>query len=120
MYKVISKCPICNNRLKVMKLQCDKCNTSIENEFKLSKFDYLDNDDLIFVETFIKCRGSIKEVEKEMQISYPTVRAKLDDIINKLGYKVKEQPKTKKSNEIIEALEKGEITADEAIKKLKE
>ena len=79
MYKVLSKCPVCNQNFKVMKLRCTGCNTVVENEFSLSKFDYLSTQQLYFIETFIKCRGSIKDVEKELGISYPTVRAKLDE-----------------------------------------
>ena len=58
-------------KLKVVKLQCENCDTVIENDFCLSKFDYLSTEDLFFAETFLKCRGNIKEVEKELKISYP-------------------------------------------------
>ena len=93
----------------------------IENEFSLSKFDYLTSQQLYFIETFVKCRGSIKDVEKELGISYPTVRAKLDEVILALGYDViKETQSKKEKTDILEALEKGEISADEALKKLKE
>ncbi|MBU3812102.1 MAG: DUF2089 domain-containing protein [Candidatus Niameybacter stercoravium] len=68
----------------VQYLRCNSCQTVIENDFKLSRFEYLSAEQLYFIETFIKCRGSIKEVEKEMGISYPTVRAKLDEAINEL------------------------------------
>ncbi|MGL4774022.1 MAG: DUF2089 domain-containing protein [Clostridium sp.] len=119
MYKVISKCPVCKNKLKVIKLKCSSCSTIIENDFNLSKFDYLNEEQLRFVEIFIKCRGNIKEVEKELNISYPTVRAKLDEVILTLGYNPKENKEKVNSNDILDALEKGEITADEAIEKMK-
>ena len=119
MLKVISQCPVCKGQLKVVKMQCDTCDTVIENQFALTKFDYLSEEDLYFVESFIKCRGNIKEVEKEMGISYPTVRGKLDAVINKLGYTSESQDEEgAKRMRILEALEKGEITADEAIKEL--
>ena len=86
MKKVISRCPVCNNELTVARLKCDSCDTVIENNFRLSKFDYLSDEELYFTETFIRCRGNIKEVEKELGISYPTVRSKLDAVIKKLGY----------------------------------
>ena len=121
MYKVLSKCPVSNKNLKVMKLRCTECNTVVENEFSLSKFDYLSAQQLYFIETFIKCRGSIKDVEKELGISYPTVRAKLDEVILALGYDVIKEAQNKNEKlDILEALEKGEISADEALKKLKE
>jgi hypothetical protein len=118
-YKVLSKCPVCSGRLKVVKLKCDKCNTIIENSFKLSKFEYLDTEQLNFVETFLKCRGNIKDVEKELGISYPTVRAKLDDVIGAMGYSTVKKA-TANSKDILDMLEKGEITPDQAVNMLKE
>jgi hypothetical protein len=118
-YKLLTKCPVCNSNLEIIKLKCKKCNTIIDNEFELSKLAYLNNDELDFIEVFVKCRGNIKDVEKELGISYPTVRAKLDDVIASLGYSVVKQ-KTTGSNEVIDMLEKGEITAEQALNMLKE
>lgn len=121
MYKILSKCPVCSNNLKAIKLKCTRCNTMIENDFSLSKFDYLNSQQLYFIETFIKCRGSIKDVEKELGISYPTVRAKLDEVILALGYDVAKVNQSKQEKaDILDALEKGEISTEEALKKLKE
>lgn len=117
-YKIISKCPVCSSKLIVKKMQCSRCKTLIENDFELSPFEYLNYDQLRFIEVFIKCRGSIKDVERELGISYPTVRAKLDEVINALGYDgIKKEMSNKKN--VIELLEKGEITADEALNMLK-
>ena len=77
MYKILSQCPVCSNNLKAIKLKCTRCNTAIENEFSLSKFDYLNSQQLYFIETFIKCRGSIKDVEKELGISLKDLRTKI-------------------------------------------
>lgn len=104
MKKIISRCPVCNHELTVARLKCDSCDTVIENSFKLSKFDYLSDEELYFTETFIRCRGNIKEVEKELGISYPTVRSKLDSIIKKLGYESGPDEQTLKRDEILKAL----------------
>lgn len=119
MKKVISRCPVCNNELTVARLKCDSCDTVIENNFKLSKFDYLSEEELYFTETFIRCRGNIKEVEKELGISYPTVRSKLDAVIKRLGYEGANENQADKREEILKALENGEITAQQAIHELK-
>ncbi|MDS0525162.1 DUF2089 domain-containing protein [Clostridium sp. SHJSY1] len=113
-YKIITQCPVCSSKLNVTKLKCKKCNTVIENDFELSKFSYLTMEQLNFVEVFIKCRGNIKDVEKELGISYPTVRGKLEDLIVSLGYT---QMTKKEDNraEVIDKLEKGEITAEQAL-----
>ena len=119
MKKVISRCPVCSRELTVARLKCDACDTVIENNFSLSKFDYLSDEELYFTETFIRCRGNIKEVEKELGISYPTVRSKLDAIIKKLGYETGPDQRSAKKEEILRALENGEITAEQAIAQLK-
>ena len=117
-YKILSKCPVYNSNLTAVRLKCKKCNTIIENDFELSKFSYLNSEQLNFLEVFVKCRGNIKDVERDLGISYPTVRGKLEDLISALGYtpvKVKEE----NNSEVLKKLENGEITADEAIKILK-
>jgi hypothetical protein len=118
-YPLITNCPVCSKQLKITKLECTHCHTKVENEFELSKLAALGQEQLHFIEIFLKSRGNIKEVEKELGISYPTVRGKLDDIITSLGY-----PTTKKSEidkkKVVTMLEKGEISAEEAINLLKE
>lgn len=118
-YKVLTRCPVCNSNLKVTKLKCNSCSTVIENEFQLSKFDYLSSEQLEFAEVFLRCRGNIKDVEKEMGISYPTVRAKLDDVILSLGYSINKKPRVS-NKEVLDMLEKGEISAEDALKALKD
>ncbi len=120
-YKVLNKCPVCSSKLIVKKLQCTKCNTTIENDFTLSKFEYLNQSQLQFIEVFLKSRGNIKDVEKELGISYPTVRAKLDEVLMALGYKPdkRENDNNSNSKDILDALEKGEISPEEALNKLK-
>lgn len=123
MKKIISQCPVCGGELKVTRLRCAQCDTVIENDFTLSRFDYLSAEELSFTETFIKCRGNIKEVEKELGISYPTVRAKLDAIIKKLGFEEDarqgQDEEMLRREAVLKALELGEITAEEAISRLK-
>lgn len=119
MKKVISRCPVCQGELTVARLKCGGCETVIENSFRLSKFDYLSDEELTFTETFLRCRGNIKEVEKELGISYPTVRSKLDAVIKKLGYDAGTDERAARREEILKALESGEITPQQAIEQLK-
>ena len=118
-YKVISKCPICSAKLKVIKLKCNKCGTVIENDFEFSKFEYLEEEHLNFMEVFLKCRGNIKDVEKELGISYPTVRAKLDEVVSALGYNTEVKKITISNKEILDMLEKDEISAEQAVNMMK-
>lgn len=118
-HTLITNCPVCKNTLSVAKLHCHACHTVIENDFALSKFNLLSQEQLQFIEIFLLSRGNIKEVEKELGISYPTVRGKLNDIIQALGHKDSQKSQVDERN-IVGMLENGEITPDEAIKMLKE
>jgi hypothetical protein len=118
-HPLLTNCPVCSQTLKVTKLHCSHCHTTIENEFELSKFASLSKEQLHFVEVFLVCRGNIKEVEKELGISYPTVRGKLNDIASSLGYESKKKNEADEKK-IVTMLERGEISPDEAIKMLKE
>src|SRR5690242_6353002 len=115
------RCPVCDHELRISKLTCTYCPTKIEGEFKSCKFCKLPNEQLIFIEAFIKCRGNIKEVEKELGISYPTVRSRLDSVIEALGYSSDKErgsiqdfdEESLRRQEILEALNRGEISAQE-------
>ena len=118
-YMMPHRCPVCDHEMKISKLTCTYCPTKIEGEFSSCKFCRLPAEQLIFMEAFIKCRGNIKEVEKELGISYPTVRNRLDSVIVALGYgedqervleneKGDSQEGTLRRQGILEALERGE------------
>src|SRR5690554_8045325 len=87
---VITSCPVCSHDLHITHLSCDHCHTEIKGEFSFSKFNYLNVETLYFIEVFVKNRGNIKAVEKEMNISYPTVKKYLDEAITALGYNAEE------------------------------
>ena len=119
-YTTLTNCPVCNHMLHITKLNCSHCHTTIENKFQLSKIASLSPEQLEFIEIFLVCRGNIKEVEKELGISYPTVRAKLNDVIAALGYDTEPiKKKEQDDKKIVSMLENGEITPEEAIKLLK-
>lgn len=127
-YPVLSNCPVCKSDLYVEKLHCHYCGSSVEGNFSLSKFNYLEQEKLYFIEVFVKNRGNIKAIEKELNISYPTVKKMLDDVIVGLGYTLDEEeeiiPKEKEESKInkasiLERIEKKEITVAEAIELLK-
>jgi hypothetical protein len=95
----------------------------VEGHFELSKFNRLDPEHLAFLELFLRARGNIKEVERELGLSYPTVRARLDALLATLGYAVEPDRKTdiaKRRREILDELDAGKLTADEALRMLRE
>jgi hypothetical protein len=99
-------------------MECKNCRTHISGEFYTTKLAKLDPNQLEFIEAFIKCRGSIKEMEKELKISYPTVKSRLEIIAKTMGYKdEKEEDDTRMK--VLDSIEKGEMTVEEALKILK-
>ncbi|NLJ80924.1 MAG: DUF2089 domain-containing protein [Firmicutes bacterium] len=122
-YSAPGKCPICGNRFLVTKLSCNFCGTKLEGEFSPCKFCQLSPEHREFMEIFIKCRGNIKDVERELGISYPTVRNRLDSLAAALGYskpeRSGEEKKRERIQQVLDALEGGKITAAEAEKQLK-
>lgn len=86
MPELTGRCPICEAELVVTHLQCDRCGTGLQGSFTLNKFDRLSREQLRFVDVFVKNRGVIRDVERELGISYPTVRSRLDEVIRELGY----------------------------------
>ncbi|MGM0435943.1 MAG: DUF2089 domain-containing protein [Bacillota bacterium] len=117
---VIGECPICGQDLHVTKLQCTHCHTEISGDFQLSKFNYLSKESLYFIELFIKNKGSIKKLEKELNVSYPTVKKQLSEVITALGYKDEDsdEPMDYEKDQVLQRLSKGEISSEEALKLL--
>lgn len=117
--KVLSNCPVCEEKLYVTELSCDNCQTKITGKFELDKFNYLTAEEKYFIEIFVKNRGNIKEIEKDLGISYPTVRRNLDNVISALGYNPDSTEETVDKKEVLEKLSKGEISSEDALNMLK-
>ena len=124
MRPVIGQCPICQDTLHVTKLHCRNCDTSIEGHFTLGRLYTLTAEQLEFVETFIRCEGKIKWVEKELDMSYPAVRARLSSVIEAMGYEVgmgdEKGISSEDRQQILSDLSSGRLTAEEALELLGE
>lgn len=122
MRKILEECPTCKNALIVTRLECPNCGTIIEGEYKPCRFCGLSDESLEFIELFVKSRGNIKEMERELGISYPTVRSRLMSVIEELGYRTKVgqdgQKLTERRMKVLARLERGEISANEATEKI--
>lgn len=115
-------CPICGGEMQVTRLHCEHCDVSIEGRFTAGRLGRLTPEQLHFVETFIRCEGTIKRVERDLGISYPTVRARLREVIRALGFEVLSDYAEEESHlpradrqDVLNRLERGEITSDEAV-----
>lgn len=120
--RLLGVCPICDGKLHVSELKCSTCESTIQGDFPLSKFDNLSVTQQEFALIFIKNAGNIKSIEKELNISYPTVKKNLDDLISALGFDntiIYPEEKLSKT-EILSALKKKEISFEMAEKMLKE
>ena len=118
MYPVPGRCPVCGEEMTVTRVYCRQCDTTVEGRFSLGKFHRLTPEQLQFVEIFIRCEGKITRVEEDMGLSYPTVRARLHDLIRALGYEVGPEPAGVSPEErqgILAELAQGKISAEDAL-----
>lgn len=113
----LTTCPVCDNNLTIVKYKCNHCQTEITGDFKQDSFSKLSQEQRDFIEVFVLKRGSIKAIEKELGISYPTVRNKLDDVAATLGHKV---DKDTSKIEILNMVNNGELSSEEAAKLIAE
>ena len=90
--KLSSKCPFCSGDLAITSLHCEGCGTAIDSKLVIPKYFRLGTDLQDFVLVFLRCRGNIREVEKELGISYPTVCKRLDLVNELLGNSLSGQP----------------------------
>ena len=124
MNPVISQCPVCQDQLIVARLYCPSCATALEGRFILGRLFQLSQEQLDFVETFIRCEGKLNRVQDELGISYPTVRGRLEDVIHALGYEVErseQEPVVISEDErraILADLAAGRISSTEAMRML--
>ncbi len=84
-HDVIATCPVCTGELTIARLHCRSCGTALEGEFGVGRFGRLDREQLSLLESFLRSRGNLKEMERELAISYPTVRGRVDALIRSLG-----------------------------------
>ena len=122
MNRIVGTCPVCGDEMRVVRLRCRGCDTALDGSFELSRFMRLAPEQLYFVETFIRNRGKIKDVEEELGISYPTVVARLDEVLAALGYEAErsEGDVRETRRQILDELSEGTIDAAEAAKRLRE
>jgi hypothetical protein len=138
-HDVIATCPVCSEELTVTRLHCRACGTALEGEFGVGRFGRLSREQMALLESFLRSRGNLKEMERELGISYPTVRGRIDALVRALGLAdgaaveapglgadeaaLSEPPSTDPSaarREILERLARHQIGAEEAAEALRE
>lgn len=124
-HDVISTCPVCAGELSVTRLRCGSCGTTLEGEFSVGRFARLSREQTALLESFLRSRGNLRDIERELGISYPTVRARVEALVRALGFgpRADEDPATSTDDaagepitreSILERLARREISAEDA------
>jgi hypothetical protein len=103
-----------------VRLHCRNCDTSIEGQFAIGRFQRLTSEQLAFVETFVRCEGKFNRMEDALNLSYPTIRSRLRDVIRAMGYEVASAeeaaaPPEAERHKILDDLAEGRITSEQAV-----
>ena len=85
-HDVIATCPVCSGELAVTRLRCGTCGTTLEGEFSVGRFASLTREQTQVLESFLRSRGNLRDMERELGISYPTVRARVEALVRALGF----------------------------------
>ena len=113
MRKILERCPSCGGEMNITRLNCRRCGTIVISEYQPCPFCRLAPETIDFVQAFVRNRGNLKEMERELGDSYWTLRARLNEVIEELGYHVEpEEGATQRAvhrRQILERLERGEI-----------
>jgi hypothetical protein len=129
-HDVISTCPVCSNELFVTRLHCASCGTTLEGDFSVGRFGRLNRDQTVLLESFLRSRGNLRDMERELGISYPTVRSRVEALVRALGFgpRTDDEPEATEADKaadkpidraaarqaILERLAAHDMTADEA------
>ena len=124
LHKVPARDPVTGGELYISEVASEESGITIRGKFEIPRYARLEPEQQKFLETFLRCRGMINSVERELGISYPTVRARLDNLLEALDLTPsKEEPPKRekvadKKRKLLDQLESGEITAEEAKEQL--
>ena len=121
MSRLLTTCPVCQEKLTATRLHCRSCDTTIEGHFELGRLGRLSQEQLDFVEAFIRCEGKLNRLEKELELSYPTLRSRLNEIIRQMGYEVGSDSgglDEEERNQILDDLANGKLSSEEAMRML--
>lgn len=123
MYPTLTICPVCQDELVVSRLYCPSCDTSIDGRFTTGHFANLTQEQLDFIVRFVSCEGKINRMEDELNLSYPTIRNRLHEVIRALGFEPgkDDSPEVddEKRRSVLEKLDNGKINADDALRLLR-
>ncbi len=122
MPRAFGKCPACGGKLIETSLYCEGCQTELKGQFTRNRLSVLTSEQEEFVLKFLSVRGSLKEMERLLGVSYPTVRVRLDEILNNLGIRPEASEDSEideKRKAILDDLETGRLSAQEAVELLR-
>ena len=109
-------CPVCGEGLALTRLGCHSCGTELSGDFAQCEYCILTDEDRETLRVFLASRGNMKELERHLNVSYPTARARFESLLHILG--IKADTSAAPRSDVLERLARGEIDVDEALNRL--
>ncbi len=129
MRKLLEQCPGCGGPMVVTEMVCPRCQTQVRGHYSPCPFCALTSDQLVFLKLFVEKRGNLRDVERELGVSYPTVRGKLEEVAERLaampapvertGEPAPANSHAEERREILRLVAEGKLSAREALERLR-
>lgn len=117
-HDVIATCPVCSGELMVTRLRCGTCATTLEGEFSVGRYGRLTREQVQVLESFLRSRGNLRDMERELGISYPTVRARVEALVRALGFGPRDEAEANPATLATAATEEIAVARREILERL--
>ncbi|OPL18908.1 MAG: hypothetical protein AVO35_02970 [Candidatus Aegiribacteria sp. MLS_C] len=111
-----ARCPECGKAMTPVACRCDDCGIRMEGRFSVSILSQLSPEDQALIIAFVRSFGSIKRIQELLDVSYPTARARLEELVERLDSTM--QAPDNRENMVLDRLKRGDITFRQAMEEL--
>lgn len=114
---ITNECPYCRMAMAVTQMTCGHCRVVVQADFPMSRMAGLPVEHQRFIEMFVLAGGNLKEIAEQVGVSYPTIRSRLDKVIDALRGEIAKTQRVR--GNVLDAVKQGKTTAADAARLIK-